>query len=238
MPTLDPTLRSALGKAVVEARGKAEDGARAALDVLAVNNPRAFATLTEEQRALRNALRAKGPQLGSGSQSTGFTLLVEEVAYVQWHRMLFARFLAENNLLMHPTGVAVTLEDCQELAAAEGDLDRWATAARYAGTMLPGIFAPDDPSIEVKFAPESRAALEAVLSAIPGRFSHRTMALAGCTSSGSPKGRRRSAVAAGRLKSSTWRPIRSFLPRTTWCGSCWRIRLARGGPHGILTVRW
>jgi hypothetical protein len=26
--------------------------------------------------------------------------------------MLFARFLAENNLLMHPQGVAVTLQDC------------------------------------------------------------------------------------------------------------------------------
>ena len=37
MASLDPTLRSALEKAVVEARGKAEDGARAALDVLAVN---------------------------------------------------------------------------------------------------------------------------------------------------------------------------------------------------------
>ena len=82
--------------------------------------------------------------------------------------MLFARFLAENNLLMHPTGVAVTLEDCEELAAEEGDQDRWATAARYAGNMLPGIFSPDDPSIQVKFAPEGRAALEAVLNTIPG----------------------------------------------------------------------
>ena len=95
-------------------------------------------------------------------------MLVEEVAYVQWHRMLFARFLAENSLLMHTTGVAVTLDDCEELAAEEGDQDRWATAARYAGTMLPGIFSPDAPSIQVQFAPESRTALEAVLNAIPG----------------------------------------------------------------------
>ena len=69
MPSLDPTLRSALDKAVAEARGKAEDAARAALDVLAVNHPRAFATLTSEQRSLRNALRAKVRQLDSGSQS-------------------------------------------------------------------------------------------------------------------------------------------------------------------------
>ena len=167
MPSLDPTLRSALEKAVVEARGKAEDAARAALDILAVNQQRAFTTLTREQRTLRNALRAKVRQLGSDSQSTGFNLLVEEVAYVQWHRMLFARFLAENNLLMHPTGVAVTLEDCEELAAEEGDQDRWATAARYAANMLPGIFSPDDPSIQVKFAPEGRAALETVVSSVP-----------------------------------------------------------------------
>ena len=168
MPSLESTLRSSLEKAIIEAREKAEEGARAALDVLGVNNSRAFASLTEEQRALRNALRAKARQLGSGSQTAGFTLLVEELAYVQWHRMLFAQFLAENDLLMHPTGVSVTLEDCEELAGEEGDPDKWATAARYAGDMLPGIFSPDNPSIQVKFAPEGRAALEAVLSAIPG----------------------------------------------------------------------
>ena len=50
------------------------------------------------------------------NHSAGFTMLVEEVAYEQWHRMLFARFLAENDLLMHPTGVPVTLEECEELA--------------------------------------------------------------------------------------------------------------------------
>ena len=167
MPSLDPTLRSALEKAIIDARAKAEEGARAALDVLAVNDSRAFATFTAEQRSLRNVLRAKARQLGSDSQSTGFSLLLEEVAYVQWHRMLFARFLAENNLLMHPTGVAVTLEDCEELAAEEGDQDRWVTAARYAGNMLPGMFSPNDPSSQVKFAPESQAALEALLSTIP-----------------------------------------------------------------------
>ena len=167
MPSLDPTLRNGLEKAVIAARDKAEDAARAALDVLAVGHSRAFATLTTEQRGLRNALRAKARQLGSGSQSAGFTLLREEVAYVQWHRMLFALFLAENDLLMHPTGVAVTLEECEELSGEEGDSDRWATAARYAGNMLPGIFPSDDPSGQVAFAPEGRAALEAILSSLP-----------------------------------------------------------------------
>ena len=121
----------------------------------------------DEQKALRNALRAKARQLGSGNQSAEFILLVEEVAYVQWHRMLFAQFLAENDLLIHPSGVAVTLEDCEELAEEEGDPDRWMAAARYAGKMLPGIFPSDDPSGQVTFAPEGRSALEAILSTIP-----------------------------------------------------------------------
>ena len=51
MPSLDSTLRSSLEKLVIEAREKAEKGARAALDVLGVNNSRAFASLTEEQRS-------------------------------------------------------------------------------------------------------------------------------------------------------------------------------------------
>ena len=167
MASLESTLRSALEKAVIEAREEAEDAARATLDVLAVNQQRAFETLTSEQRTLRNALRAKARQLGSGRQSAGFALLVEEMAYVQWHRMLFPLFLAENDLLMHPTGVAVTLEECEELAPVEGDPDRWATAARYAGKMLPGIFPSDDPSGQVTFAPEDRAALEAILRTLP-----------------------------------------------------------------------
>ncbi len=167
MASLDSTLRSALEKAVIAAREEAEDAARAALDVLAVNQRRAFETLTSEQRALRNALRAKARQLGSGSQSAGFALLVEEVAYVQWHRMLFSLFLAENDLLIHPAGVAVTLEECEALAADEGDADLWATAARYSGNMLPGIFPSDDPSGQVTFAPEGRAALEDILGTLP-----------------------------------------------------------------------
>jgi N-6 DNA Methylase len=92
------------------------------------------------------------------------TGLVEEIAYVQWHRMLFARFLAENHLLMHPSGVAVTLEECAELAPEEGELDAWQLAARYAGAMLPGIFRTGDPAAQVRFAPEGRNALERILS--------------------------------------------------------------------------
>lgn len=98
-------------------------------------------SLTEDERRLRRALRAKARQLGTDPERE-LRPLIEDCAYEQWHRMLFARFLAENGLLMHPDyeGVSVTLEECAELAREEGDADAWATAARYASAMLPGIF--------------------------------------------------------------------------------------------------
>ena len=168
MPSLNSDLRASLEKAIVEARDQAEKAAEITLHTAAVDEPRPFQSMTKEQRALRNALRERGRQLGSGDQTTGYPLLVEEVAYAQWHRMLFARFLAENNLLVHPEAkVAVTLEECEELADEEGDLNRWMTAARYAGRMLPGIFHRDDPSVNLQFAPEGRLALEKILASIP-----------------------------------------------------------------------
>ena len=54
------------------------------------------AHLTPEQSELRRRLRVRCRGLGSWQD------LVRAVAYEQWHRMLFARFLAENDLLIHP----------------------------------------------------------------------------------------------------------------------------------------
>ena len=93
-------------------------------------------------------------------------LLIDEIAYQQWHRMLFARFLAENGLLMHPAGVAVTLAECAELAPEEGAADAWELAARYASAMLPGIFPVDEPAVQVRFAPEHQQALERLLDGL------------------------------------------------------------------------
>jgi len=171
VPTLPAPLCSALEKAVVAARDEAEKAARAALVALAVERPEPFATLPEQARRLRVALRARARQLGGGDMAAGLVPLAEEVAYEGWHRMLFARFLAENTLLMHPTGVAVSLADCADLAAEEGDPegtpDAWTLAARYAALMLPGIFRNDDPSCRVRFAPEGQQALERILTALP-----------------------------------------------------------------------
>ncbi len=167
MPSLDPTLRKLLENKVPAARQAAEEAAGAILTSLAVNRPEPFPKMTTEQRALRNALRARARQLGEGSQTEGYQPLLEELAYTQWHRMVFARFLAENNLLMHPSRVPVTLDDCAELAPEEGELDGWAVAAKYAGAMLPGIFRPEDPESGVRLAPEGQQSLEAILNALP-----------------------------------------------------------------------
>jgi len=113
--------------------------------------------------ALRNGLRAKWRQFGGDRQ-----LLVSECAYEQWHRLLFARFLAENHLLLHPQyRVPVTLEDCEELASELGEPDGWSVAARFAAEILPGIFRLNDPCFRLRLAPEGRDALERIIADLP-----------------------------------------------------------------------
>jgi hypothetical protein len=167
MAALTGELRALLERKVVTARQEAERGARAALETIGVERKEAFPGTSNEDRQLRIQLRARARQLGEGSFEAGLEPLVEEIAYEGWHRMLFARFLAENNLLMHPSGVPVTLEECAELAQEEGEPDAWSVAACYAGAMLPGIFRQDDPSSRVRFAPEGRNALERILNELP-----------------------------------------------------------------------
>lgn len=167
MRALSGELRGQLERSVVTAREEAERTARAALETLGIERREAFPGISEEDRQLRVQLRARARQLGEGDLEAGIDPLVEEIAYEGWHRMLFARFLAENSLLMHPSGVAVTLEECAELAGEEGEPDAWMVAARYASAMLPSIFLQDDPSARVRFAPEGRNALERILNELP-----------------------------------------------------------------------
>src|SRR5512137_1709455 len=105
METLPRELRKTLERVVLAARREAVDGARKALDQLAVAHHEPWPTMTSEQQALRRRLRARGRQLGDHLDEGGrqsLEHLVTECAYEQWHRMLFARFLAECELLIEP----------------------------------------------------------------------------------------------------------------------------------------
>lgn len=170
MPLLASDLRRKLESVCVQARETAEAAARSALQKRAVDAAESFPHFTAADKQLRNRLRARGRQLGdvrNSNKTQAIDQLTQELAYEYWHRMLFARFLAENNLLMHPDGVAVSLEECEELAASAGAADRFVLAARYASRMLPQVFRTDDVLLEIEFAPEQRLALEKLLASLP-----------------------------------------------------------------------
>ena len=76
-------------------------------------------------------------------------------------------FSRRTGLLIEPgLGVAVTLEECEELAKDEG-IDKWALAARFAQGMLPQVFRPDHPVFEVRLAREHRLKLEGLVENLP-----------------------------------------------------------------------
>ena len=171
MPTLATELRNKLERVVIEARDVAEAGAYAALKALAVHEPRALPSHdAKPSRISRNHLRARARQLGDRQDSSGrlaIDHLAGECAYEHWHRMLFARFLAENSLLIEPKeNMAISLAEAEELAKEEG-VDVWAFASRCAQRMLPQIFRPDDPLLQVAFATEHMLKLESLLDSLP-----------------------------------------------------------------------
>jgi hypothetical protein len=173
MPALESDLRRQLERVCIQARDVAEAAARSKLTNLGVASVDPF---HERDRKLHERLRARGLQAGDGrrndkAQTQDIDHLTQELAYEYWHRMLFARFLAENQLLMHPDGVAVSLEECEELArdAVPPAPNGFALAARYASAMLPQIFRIDDVLLEVEFAPDQRLKLEKLLASLPSK---------------------------------------------------------------------
>src|SRR6266850_3574423 len=158
MPSLSQSLRRKLEAAVLQAREIAEAGALAALEQLGVSAADAPRHLSPADRELRNRLRAHARQLGDEHDARRGTQhidrLVAECAYEHWHRMLFSRFLADNNLLMHSESVSVTLSECDDLAPSEGAATGWELAGRYASKMLPQIFRPDAPELALSLPPE------------------------------------------------------------------------------------
>ncbi len=168
---LSNALRNQLAKTVQKARLVGEEGARQAIRMLTVDNHKPHRSMSSAERVLRRRLRAHGRQLGdrrdprTGAQE--IRRLSHEVAYEHWHRMLFARFLAENQLLIEPeSGVAISLDECDELAR-EREQDRWTLAGSFAERMLPRIFRPDAPALKVKLTPEIRQALERLVDSLP-----------------------------------------------------------------------
>ena len=171
MTPLPPDLRNLLARTIKKARRTGEAGARQALQSLAVDRPKPFESMSLRAKALRNRLRTRGRQAGDRRDRKARTQqldhLVHEAAYEHWHRMLFARFLAENRLLRHPEqGVDLSLEDCRELADDEG-VDPWEYAAQCAQQMLPRIFRQDDPVLDLSLPPETRQEFERLLDELP-----------------------------------------------------------------------
>ena len=163
---LSSELRKQLEDACVRGRRASDSACRSALGSLGVAEPRVPAHLGEADRALRRGLRAKSRQLGEAEAS--IELLVGECAFEQWHRLLFARFLAENGLLIHSDfGAPVSLSECEELSEELGEPDGWAVAGRFAAQILPGIFRLEDPCVQLRLAPEGRLELERIIAGLP-----------------------------------------------------------------------
>lgn len=169
-------LRTQLENTVKAAREVAEKGARATLSQVAVGDSKAPDYLTDELKTLRRRLRAHGRALGdvkAADDTQDMRHLVWEVSYEHWHRMLFARFLAENGLLLWEPGAAVSLDDCEALVQ-EADpamnlaaTTKWELAGKLAARMLPQVFKPQSPVFELALAPEHQRELERLLAALP-----------------------------------------------------------------------
>ncbi|MBR8283940.1 Eco57I restriction-modification methylase domain-containing protein [Burkholderia vietnamiensis] len=173
---LPKPLRTQLENTVKAARDVAEKGASAALAQIAVAEAKAPDYLTDELKALRRRLRVHGRALGdakSSDETQGVQHLVWEVAYEHWHRMLFARFLAENGLLLWEPGAPVSLDDCEALVQESDPVmnlnakTKWELAGKLAARMLPQVFKPHSPVFELAFAPEHQRELERLLAGLP-----------------------------------------------------------------------
>lgn len=168
---LPTALRRALEQTVKDARLTAEEGARDAIRRLGVADSKPPSYLNDDEKELRRHLRAHARVLGDAFEKSDETQetkrLVEATAYAHWHRMLFARFLAERGLLRNPEfDVPVSLEDCLELAKEEGLTDPWTIAERYAALMLPAVFRIYDPVLSIGLDPVQTQILHRLVTAL------------------------------------------------------------------------
>jgi hypothetical protein len=165
MGVLAVPLRRQLERTVLAARKAGETGAGKVLRALGVDQAKAPPHLTNEQQDLRHRLTAQAYMLGDGPD---LKHLIEKVAYNHWHRLLFSRFLLENQMLLHPEHrVALEFSDLSDLAGEEGIREPWDLAARYTAGVLPAIFRPDDPVGELALPSEDRGELLRLLKELP-----------------------------------------------------------------------
>ena len=167
--SLSKEQRNQLAKVTSAARAYAESAAKAALENLAVHESKPRSHMKDDAKKLRNRLRARGRALGDvleSDKSQGIARLIEMVAYENWHRLLFTRFLTENNLLITDKAhdsVPVTLADCEELAKDLGARDGQELACRFASALLPGVFRADDPALELRISIDDEVKLRNLL---------------------------------------------------------------------------
>lgn len=167
MNALNSLLRRQLERVIRQARDLAEEAAADAIRRMAIADPDVPSWMQEEQRALRRRLRAHARSLGdafSNRRRLETKHLQEAAAYEFWHRMLFARFLVERGLLIHPQlGAALTLDDLADLAPEEEAADAWSLAERYAAATLPAVFKPEDPVLALPLDPHHHKRLQSLV---------------------------------------------------------------------------
>lgn len=180
MSFLSNTQRSLLEKTVRQGRVLVEQAVRVVLERLAVSAANAPDYLTAEEKNCRVHLRKHARLLGSSLEGKFQPVdrLLDELAYHHWHRMLFSRFLLENNLLVYThegCSLPVSWETCKELAQELDEPDAWALAGKLASHMLPQIFGTDD--LEIKLPPDKQKALEDLVLQLPADIFRTTDAL-------------------------------------------------------------
>ncbi|MEI6620746.1 MAG: DNA methyltransferase [Actinomycetes bacterium] len=162
MTVLSLAQRKTLESVVVSARRVVELACADRIAALGVAQDKAPAGMSDSDRELRVGLRARARQLGS------VDVLVSEAGFEHWHRMLFARLLADNGLLVDDEAAQpVSMEELTEYAAELGESDVWEVAARFASASLPGIFKQGDPILGMRLPVEVRQRLEGLLDQLP-----------------------------------------------------------------------
>jgi hypothetical protein len=183
MAHLEKPLIKSLEVSISAARDTAEAATGAVLEYLGVGLSSPPFYLTEENCELRRQLRLHALKIGDrieGGISADTWHLADEIAYEHWHRMFFAKYLFENDLLMCRSGdclVPVSIGDCDDLARESGETGGWAVAARLAQKMLPQVFREDSPVFRLVFPQEHQQKLAKLLEDLPSVIFHKSDSL-------------------------------------------------------------